>query len=101
MSNQNTHNYIQGGQQNVNLSTAKVIQNPPNLPGVTWYIDNSKTSTLFTLYDKRAAVKFQGPIRTAVVRMDMEDVDAFRVFDFNRADLLIAGRARDLTGVTA
>jgi hypothetical protein len=101
MSNQNTHQYIQGPQQNVNLSNAKVIQSPPNLPGVTWYIDNSKTSTLFTMYDKRAAVKFQGPIRTAVVRMEMEDVDAFRVFDFNTAKLLIAGRARDLTGVTA
>ena len=100
-SNLNTHQYITTPQQNVPLSQAKVITNVPNLPGVTWYCDNSKTSTIFSMYDKKAIVKFQGPIRTAVVRMDLEDVDAFRVFDFNLPKLLIAGRARDLTGATA
>ena len=68
---------------------------------MTWYIDNSKTATILSGYEKKSMVKFQGPIRTAVVRLDMEDVDAFRVFDFNLPKLLIAGRARDLTGVTA
>lgn len=94
-------NFIQGTSQNVNLSQAKVITNPPGLPGITWYIDNSKTATILSGYEKKSMVKFQGPIRTAVVRLDMEDVDAFRVFDFNLPKLLIAGRARDLTGCTA
>ena len=94
-------NFAQGPVQNVNLSQAKVIANPPGLPGITWYIDNSKTATILSGYEKKSMVKFQGPIRTAVVRLDMEDVDAFRVFDFNLPKLLIAGRARDLTGVTA
>jgi hypothetical protein len=46
-------------------------------------------------------VKFQGPIRTAVVRMDMEDVDAFRVFDFNYPKIIQTGKIRNLTGESA
>jgi hypothetical protein len=83
------------------LSNAKVITNIPGLPGFTWYIDNSKTATILSIYDKAAIVKFQGPIRTAVVRMDMPDVDAFRVFDFNLPKLIQTSKARDLTGATA
>ena len=87
--------------QTSTLSNAKVITNIPGLPGFTWYIDNSKTATILSIYDKRAIVKFQGPIRTAVIRYDMSDVDAFRVFDFNLPKLIQTGKARDLTGATA
>lgn len=96
-----TAKYTQSPVQTSTFSNAKVITNPPGLPGITWYIDNSKTSTILSIYDKRAIVKFQGPIRTAVVRLDMEDVDAFRIFDFNYPKLIQTSKARDLTGETA
>ena len=101
ISNTWTAKYMQTSPQTQDFSTSKVITNVPGLPGITWYIDNSKTSTIMTIYDKRAIVKFQGPIRTAVVRLDMEDVDAFRVFDFNLPKLIQTSKARDLTGETA
>ncbi len=96
-----TAKYTQMPVQTSTFSNAKVLTNVPGLPGVTWYIDNTKTATILSIYDKRAIVKFQGPVRTAVVRLDMEDVDAFRVFDFNLPKLIQTGKARDLTGETA
>ncbi len=85
----------------IDYSNAKVITNVPGLPGITWYIDNAKTATILTIYDKRAIVKFQGPVRTAVIRQELEDTDAFRVFDFNLPKIVQTTKIRDLTGVTA
>jgi hypothetical protein len=81
------------------FSTARIVQ----LPGtnITIYVDNSKTATLATVYAKLAIIKMQGPVRTAVVRDDLADIDIFRIFDFNLPKLIIAGRARDLTSVSA
>ncbi len=101
ISNHWTTPYAQTSPYTNSLSNAKIITNVPGLPGVTWYIDNSKTATIMTIYDKKAIVKFQGPVRTAVVRLDMEDVDAFRIFDFNYPKLIQTTKARDLTGETA
>ena len=81
------------------FSTARIVQVPGT--SLTAYIDNSKTATIASVYDKRAIIKMQGPVRTAVVRDDLADIDMFRIFDFNLPKLIIAGRARDLTGVTA
>ena len=101
ISNTWTAKYMTTSPFTQDYSTSKIITNVPGLPGMTWYIDNSKTATIMSIYDKKAIVKFQGPIRTAVVRLDMEDVDAFRVFDFNLPKLIQTSKARDLTGETA
>lgn len=81
------------------LSTARIV----GLPGtnITIYVDNSKTATLATVYAKSAYIKMQGPVRTAVIRDDLADIDIFRIFDFNLPKLIIAGRTRDLTSVSA
>jgi hypothetical protein len=68
---------------------------------MTVYVDNEKTNTLASVYEKKSIWKLQGPVRTAVWRDEAADYDAFRVFDFNLPKLIIAGRARDLTGVSA
>ena len=81
------------------LSTARIVGLPST--NITIYVDNSKTATLATVYAKSAIIKMQGPVRTAVVRDDLADIDMFRIFDFNLPKLIIAGRARDLTSVSA
>ena len=101
ISNTWTAKYMTTSPQTQDFSSAKVITNVPGLPGITWYIDNAKTATILTVYDKKAYVKFQGPVRTAVVRQELEDTDAFRVFDFNLPKLVQTTKARDLTGETA
>jgi len=68
---------------------------------ITVYVDNEKTNTIASVYEKKSIYKMQGPVRTAVVRDELADVDMFRIFDFNLPKLIIAGRARDLTGVSA
>jgi len=83
------------------MSTARVITGITGLEGFTWYIDNEKTATIATVYDKGAVFKMQGPVRTATVRNELADVDYYRIFDFNLPEIIIAGRIRDLTGVTA
>lgn len=53
-----------------------------------------------TIYDREAVDKFQGPVRTAVWRDEAADVDMFTIFDFMLCEIIIAGRIRDLTGVS-
>lgn len=83
------------------FSTARVVDNIRGLEGITWYIDNEKTNTIATVYEKEAVWKMQGPVRTAVWRDEAADVDMFRIFDFMLCEIIIAGRIRDLTGVSA
>jgi hypothetical protein len=83
------------------FSVARAITGITGLESFTWYIDNEKTNTLATIYQKAAVYKMQGPVRTAVVRQELEDVDAYRIFDFNLPKIIISGRIRDLTGVSA
>ena len=99
--NTHVHGLAQGPSHDGELSNARVITDVPGLPGFTWYIDNEKTATILTVYEKDAVYKMQGPVRTAVWRMEGEDVDAFRIFDFNLCEIIISGRIRDLTSVTA
>jgi len=83
------------------FSTARVIPGVPGLPQFTWYIDNEKTATIATVYDREAVDKFQGPVRTAVWRDESTDVDMFRIFDFMLCEIVQSGKIRDLTSVTA
>ena len=93
-----------GNGQNVlgalgDFSTARTFNIPST--NITVYVDNEKTATLATIYDKSAIYKMQGPVRTAVFRQELEDVDMFRIFDFNLPKIIVAARLRDLTGVSA
>jgi hypothetical protein len=98
----NTHvNGFVGPDHSGTFSSARVINNIPGLPGFTWYIDNEKTSTIATIYDKSAIVGFQGPIRTATISEALPDQEIYRIFDFYLPKIIIAGRGRDLTSVTA
>ncbi len=99
--NTHVHGLAEGPSHDGEVSSARVITNVPGLPGYTWYIDNEKTATIATVYEKDAVYKMQGPVRTAVFRQELEDVDAFRIFDFMLTEIIIAGRIRDITGVTA
>jgi hypothetical protein len=99
--NTHVHGLAQGPSHDGEMSGARVITGVPGLPGFTWYIDNEKTATIATVYEKDAVYKMQGPVRTAVFRDEMKDYDAFRIFDFNLCEIIIAGRIRDITSVTA
>jgi hypothetical protein len=101
ISNTWTVKYTTTNPQTTSFANNKVISGVPGLPGITWYIDNTLTDSLLTVYDKSAIVKFQGPVRTAVVREEMQDVDAFRIFDFNLPKVLEPAKVRNITGVTA
>lgn len=100
IANTNVNGFV-GPNHNGQFSTARVITDVPGLPGFTWYIDNEKTATIMTIYDKKAVYHMQGPIRTAVWRDEQRDVDAFRIFDFNLNKIIESGKIRDLTSVTA
>jgi len=98
----NTHvNGFVGPDHNGTFSSARVINNIPGLPGFTWYIDNEKTSTIATIYDKSAVAGFQGPVRAATISDQLPDQELYRIFDFFLPKIIIAGRGRDLTSVTA
>lgn len=99
--NTHVHGLAQGPSHDGPFSSARVITNVPGLPGFTWYIDNEKTATILTVYDKEAVDKFQGPVRTAVWRDEASDVDMFRIFDFMLCEIVQSGKIRDLTSVTA
>ncbi len=99
--NTHVHGFGMGPDHEGNISVAKVINNIPGLPGFTWYIDNEKTATILTVYDKKAVLGFQGPIRTATVTMGLEDTEAYRIFDFFLPKIVLTSRIRDLTSVTA
>ena len=99
--NTHVHGLAQGPSHDGPLSSARIVTGIPGLPGITWYIDNEKTATILTVYEKDSVYLMQGPVRTAVFRDEMKDIDAFRIFDFSLCEIIIAGRIRDITGVTA
>jgi hypothetical protein len=84
-----------------NTPGAKVITDVPGLPGFTWYVDNEKTPTICTVYDKQAVIMAQGPVRTAQYRLEAEGIDAYIVRDWNQVKRVQSGKIRDITGVTA
>lgn len=84
-----------------NTPSAKIITDVPGLPGFTWYVDNEKTPTILTVYDKQAVILAQGPVRTAQYRLEAEGIDAYIVRDWNQVKRVMNGRIKDITGVTA
>lgn len=84
-----------------NMHGAKIITDVPGLPGYTWFVDNEKTATILSVYDKQAFYLAQGPVRTAQYRLEQEGIDGYIVRDWNQIQLVQSGKARDLTSVTA
>lgn len=94
--------YVKGLLQAVplpDLSLAKVINNVPGLPGLTWYIDNEHTSTVACVFDKGAVYLLEGPKRVAQYRMEQEGVDGYIYRDWNLPKIVIGGRIRKLTSI--
>lgn len=78
----------------------KIIANAGGT-GLTWYIDNLKTNTLVTIYDKRAVLLLQGPVRSAQYRIEAKGIDSYIVRDWNACKLVRPELARDLVSVSA
>jgi len=84
--------------QNQRFGTG-VVGGIPALTGFTWYIDNLKTETLVTVYDKSAILLMQGPTRTAQYRIEGRGIDAYITRDWNAVKIIDGTRVRDVTGV--
>lgn len=81
------------------ISGNRILNGVQGLPGVTWYIDNLKTSTLVTIYDRTAVKLFQGPVRTAQFRDEHAGIDAYITRDWFTVQVVDSTRGADLTGV--
>lgn len=94
--------YIKGVLQAIplpDMSMAKVINQVPSMPGFTWYVDNEMTSTIISVFDRKAVALLQGPVRTAQVRLEQEGIDAYIYRDWNLPIFLVSNRVRQLTSV--
>lgn len=95
----NTSGPLAGAQEN-RFGTF-VVNNIPTLPGFNWFIDNLKTNTLATIYDKSAVLLMQGPTRTAQYRIESRGIDAYITRDWNSVKIIDSSRIRDITGVSS
>lgn len=94
--------YIKGVLQAIplpDMSMAKIINQVPSMPGFTWYVDNEMTSTIISVFDRKAVALLQGPVRTSQVRLEQEGIDAYLYRDWNVPVLLVSNRVRQLTSV--
>jgi hypothetical protein len=80
---------------------ARVITNVNGLAGITWYVDPELTNTQVTIYDKKAVVLAQGPVRTANYRSEVEGLDGYITRDYNAAKVVQSGFIRVVTGISA
>lgn len=80
---------------------ARVVNGIPGLPSYTWYIDNELTNTMATIYDKKAVILAQGPVRTAQYRYEEAGIDGYITRDWNAVKTIQSGLIRNLTGVSA
>ena len=78
----------------------RIVTNIPGLPGMVWYIDALKTTTIATVYDKEAIKLMQGPVRTAQYRVEGRGMDAYITRDWNLIKIVDSSTIRDLTGIT-
>ena len=93
--------YIKGVLQAIplpDMSMAKIINQVPSMPGYTWYVDNEMTSTIASVFDRKAVAMLQGPVRTAQVRLELEGIDSYIYRDWNLPIFLVPSRVRQITG---
>jgi hypothetical protein len=81
------------------MSMAKIINQVPSMPGFTWYVDNEMTSTILSIFDRKAVALLQGPVRTAQYRLELEGIDGYLYRDWNLPVFLVSNRVRQVTGV--
>jgi hypothetical protein len=99
-----TNTHIQGTGAAANptrFTDSQTVGNIPGLPGVTWYVSNLLTNTMVTIYDKRAIMLMQGPVRTAQYRNELRGVDAYVTRDYNITKIVDSTLIRNLTGASA
>lgn len=90
-----------GGMQAGIQSNARVVTNFPQLPGVSWYIDNELLSTSVIIMSKDAVVNVQGPTRVGQYRTEDAGVDGYVARDWYQCKIVQPGRIAELTTVTA
>lgn len=78
-----------------------VVTNLPQLSGFTWYVDNFKTDTLATVYDKSAVLLMQGPTKVEQYRDSKRGLNGYIARDWNAVKIIDSSRIRDVTGVSA
>jgi len=83
---------------NVTTGT-KLIQNPPTMPGMTWALDNLKSDDVVTVFDRRAVIFGQGPVRTGTYRQEGRGADGYITRDWNRCIIADPSRVYNLTGI--
>lgn len=78
----------------------KLVANPPSLPpGTTWALDNLKSKDVVTVFDRRAVIFAQGPVRTGTYRMEGKGADGYITRDWNRVIVADPSRVYNLTGI--
>lgn len=78
-----------------------VVSGLPQLSGFTWYVDNFKTDTLATVYDKSAVLLMQGPTKVEQYRDSKKGMNGYIARDWNAVKIIDATRIRNVTGVSA
>jgi len=78
-----------------------VVTNLPQLSGFTWYVDNFKTATLATVYDKGAVLLMQGPTKVEQYRDSKKGLNGYIARDWNAVKIIDATRIRNVLGVSA
>jgi len=78
-----------------------IVTNLPQLSGFTWYIDNFKTATLATVYDKSAVLLMQGPTKVEQYRDSKKGLNGYIARDWNAVKIIDGTRIRNIPGVSA
>ena len=79
---------------------ARIVNGIAGLPTFTWYIDNELTNTMVTVYDKKAVILAQGPVRTAQYRYEEAGIDGYITRDWNAVKTIQSGLIRNITSVS-
>ena len=77
------------------------VVNVPLLQNFTWYLDDLKTATLATVYDKSAVQFMEGPTKSEQWRMPGPGINRYQIVQFNQCKIIDATRIRDITAVSA
>lgn len=80
---------------------ARSVNGVTGYSGVTWYIDNELTNTILSIYDKKAIILAQGPVKVAQYRNEEGGIDGYISRDWNAVKIVQSGKIRNITGVTA
>ena len=80
---------------------SRAVNGVQGYSNVNWFIDNLLTNTILTIYDRKAIILAQGPVKVAQYRNEEGGIDGYISRDWNAVKIVQSGRIRNLTGVTA